>query len=43
MDRTTSFRGDHLFQAADGLVAHLTYEGVTEPFVIGGTTNNQPE
>ncbi|MCW2633355.1 MAG: putative multicopper oxidase [Pseudonocardia sp.] len=33
----------NLFHAADGLVAHLTYEGVTGPFVFGGTTNNQPE
>ena len=29
--------------AADGMVAHLMYEGVTTPYVIGGPPDNQPE
>jgi hypothetical protein len=29
--------------AAQGLVAHLMYEGVTTPFVIGGDHANEPE
>ncbi len=33
----------NLTHAVDGLVAHLMYEGVTTPFVIGGTGRNQPE
>jgi FtsP/CotA-like multicopper oxidase with cupredoxin domain len=37
---------DHCHQlkhAAQGMVAHLMYEGVTTPFRIGGTPGNQPE
>jgi FtsP/CotA-like multicopper oxidase with cupredoxin domain len=37
---------DHCHQlqhAAQGLVAHLAYEGITEPFLIGGTADNDPE
>ncbi len=33
----------NLPHAAQGLVAHLMYAGVTEPFRVGGTTRNQPE
>jgi FtsP/CotA-like multicopper oxidase with cupredoxin domain len=33
----------NLKHAADGMVAHLMYEGVTTPYVIGGPQNNQPE
>jgi FtsP/CotA-like multicopper oxidase with cupredoxin domain len=33
----------HLKHAADGMVAHLMYEGVTTPYKIGGTAGNQPE
>jgi FtsP/CotA-like multicopper oxidase with cupredoxin domain len=29
--------------AAEGLVAHLMYEGVTVPYTVGGTAANQPE
>jgi FtsP/CotA-like multicopper oxidase with cupredoxin domain len=29
--------------AAQGLVTHLMYEGVTEPFRIGGEVGNEPE
>ena len=37
---------DHCHQlphAAEGLVAHLMYEGYTTPYKIGGKTANQPE
>ena len=37
---------DHCHQlkhAADGMVAHLMYEGVSTPYQIGGTPDNQPE
>jgi FtsP/CotA-like multicopper oxidase with cupredoxin domain len=33
----------NLQHAADGMVAHLMYEGVTTPFRIGGPADNQPE
>jgi len=33
----------NLPHAAQGLVAHLVYEGVTEPLRIGGSADNQPE
>jgi FtsP/CotA-like multicopper oxidase with cupredoxin domain len=33
----------NLPHATEGLIAHLTYEGVTTPFVIGGTARNEPE
>ncbi len=33
----------NLTHAAEGLVAHLMYEGVTEPYTVGGTPANQPE
>jgi FtsP/CotA-like multicopper oxidase with cupredoxin domain len=33
----------NLPHAAQGLVAHLMYEGVTTPFVIGGDHANEPE
>jgi hypothetical protein len=37
---------DHCHQlphAAEGLVAHLMYEGYTTPYKVGGKTANQPE
>jgi FtsP/CotA-like multicopper oxidase with cupredoxin domain len=33
----------HLDHARDGLVAHLHYDGVEEPFVVGGEASNEPE
>ncbi|RCG31896.1 multicopper oxidase family protein [Sphaerisporangium album] len=33
----------NLPHAAEGLVAHLMYEGVTTPFTIGGPPGNRPE
>jgi FtsP/CotA-like multicopper oxidase with cupredoxin domain len=33
----------NLPHAAEGLVAHLMYEGVTTPFAVGGTAYNEPE
>lgn len=33
----------NLPHATQGLVAHLMYEGVTEPFLVGADTGNQPE
>ncbi|MDA1358300.1 multicopper oxidase family protein [Glycomyces luteolus] len=33
----------NLPHAAEGLVAHLSYEGVGEPFRIGGPAGNRPE
>jgi FtsP/CotA-like multicopper oxidase with cupredoxin domain len=33
----------HLKHAQQGMIAHLMYEGVTTPYQIGGTANNQPE
>ncbi len=33
----------NLPHAAQGLVTHLMYEGVTEPFRAGGDADNQPE
>ncbi|MGH3612173.1 MAG: multicopper oxidase family protein [Pseudonocardia sp.] len=33
----------HLVHAAEGLVAHLMYEGVTTPFRVGGPAANHPE
>jgi hypothetical protein len=33
----------NLPHATQGLVAHLMYEGVTEPFRVGGDSDNQPE
>jgi len=37
---------DHCHQlrhAADGLVAHLMYEGVDTPYLVGGPAGNSPE
>jgi FtsP/CotA-like multicopper oxidase with cupredoxin domain len=33
----------NLAHARDGLVAHLAYAGVTEPYLVGGQGDNQPE
>ncbi|WP_431902774.1 multicopper oxidase family protein [Nonomuraea sp. bgisy101] len=33
----------NLPHASEGLIAHLMYEGVTTPFVLGGTAGNEPE
>lgn len=33
----------NLPHAAQGLIAHLMYQGVTTPFRIGGTARNEPE
>jgi FtsP/CotA-like multicopper oxidase with cupredoxin domain len=33
----------NLRHPAEGLVVHLMYEGVTTPFVVGGTGRNDPE
>jgi FtsP/CotA-like multicopper oxidase with cupredoxin domain len=33
----------NLTHAAQGLVAHLMYEGVGTPYVVGGKADNQPE
>jgi len=33
----------NLKHAAEGMVAHLMYEGVSTPFRIGGAADNQPE
>jgi FtsP/CotA-like multicopper oxidase with cupredoxin domain len=33
----------NLPHAAEGLVAHLMYEGVSTPYKVGGNTNNEPE
>jgi FtsP/CotA-like multicopper oxidase with cupredoxin domain len=33
----------NLPHAADGLVAHLMYEGVSTPYVVGGNAENSPE
>jgi FtsP/CotA-like multicopper oxidase with cupredoxin domain len=33
----------HLKHAEQGMVAHLMYEGVSTPYRVGGTANNQPE
>jgi FtsP/CotA-like multicopper oxidase with cupredoxin domain len=33
----------NLEHAGDGLVAHLAYAGVTEPFRVGGSRANEPE
>ncbi len=33
----------NLPHAAEGLVAHLMYEGVSTPFKVGGDSNNEPE
>jgi FtsP/CotA-like multicopper oxidase with cupredoxin domain len=33
----------NLPHAAEGLVAHLMYEGVTTPYLIGGASHNEPE
>jgi FtsP/CotA-like multicopper oxidase with cupredoxin domain len=33
----------NLPHAAEGLVTHLVYEGITEPFLIGGDAHNHPE
>lgn len=33
----------NLPHAAEGLVAHLMYDGYTTPFRIGGLRNNTPE
>ncbi|MFP5282395.1 MAG: multicopper oxidase family protein [Actinomycetes bacterium] len=33
----------NLQHAADGMVAHLMYEGVTTPFRVGGAAQNRPE
>ena len=33
----------NLPHAAEGLVAHLMYEGVSTPYKVGGDTDNEPE
>lgn len=33
----------NLPHAAEGLVAHLMYEGVTDPYLVGGDAHNEPE
>ena len=33
----------NLTHAADGLLAHLMYEGVSTPYVVGGDAGNSPE
>jgi hypothetical protein len=33
----------NLDHARDGLVAHLAYGGVTEPYRVGGEDDNTPE
>jgi hypothetical protein len=33
----------NLTHAAEGLVAHLMYEGATEPYVVGRDGGNAPE
>jgi FtsP/CotA-like multicopper oxidase with cupredoxin domain len=33
----------NLKHAAQGLVTHLMYEGVTEPYRVGGEAGNEPE
>jgi FtsP/CotA-like multicopper oxidase with cupredoxin domain len=33
----------NLNHAADGMVAHLMYEGVSTPFLVGGRSDNAPE
>ncbi len=33
----------NLKHAADGLVAHLMYEGYTTPFLLGAASGNSPE
>ena len=33
----------NLQHAADGMIVHLMYTGVTTPFVIGGPQRNRPE
>ena len=33
----------HLKHAAQGMVAHLMYEGITTPYQIGGAAENRPE
>ncbi len=33
----------NLKHAADGMVAHLMYEGVTTPYTLGGAADNNPE
>ena len=33
----------NLPHAAEGLVAHLMYEGVTTAYTVGGAAANQPE
>ncbi len=33
----------NLPHAAEGLVAHLMYEGISTPFSVGGDTDNEPE
>jgi hypothetical protein len=33
----------NLQHAAQGMVAHLMYEGVGTPFEIGGDSENRPE
>ena len=35
--------GHNLDHAVDGLIAHLAYAGVTEPFRVGGPADNSPE
>jgi FtsP/CotA-like multicopper oxidase with cupredoxin domain len=33
----------NLTHAGDGLVAHLAYAGVTEPYRVGGSRGDEPE
>ena len=33
----------NLFHAAAGLTMHVSYMGVTTPYVVGGSAQNHPE
>lgn len=37
------FHCHDLEHAADGLMVHFAYDGVSSPFVVGGPAHNQPE
>ncbi len=37
------FHCHNLPHAAEGLLAHVMYDGVTTPFVVGGSAGNEPE
>jgi FtsP/CotA-like multicopper oxidase with cupredoxin domain len=38
-----AFHCHKLAHAADGLVGHLAYEGVSTPYLVGGPAGNEPE